>query len=49
MIEPLTKAKIYDIDNPVDEKFFNIKRRPEVGRILCVGWINERKNTLGSV
>ena len=49
MIEPLTKAKIYDIDNPVDERFFKIERRPEPGRILCVGWVNERKNTLGSI
>ncbi|MBN2589423.1 MAG: glycosyltransferase family 4 protein [Sedimentisphaerales bacterium] len=49
MIEPLTNAKIYDIDNPVDERFFNIERKPEQGRILCVGWVNERKNTLGSV
>ena len=49
MVEPLTKAKIYDIDNPVDERFFKINREPEHGRILCVGWINERKNTLGSV
>ena len=49
MIEPQTNASIYDIDNPVDERFFNITRRPEPGRILCVGWINDRKNTLGSV
>lgn len=49
MIEPQTKAQIYDIDNPVDERFFQIERRTEPGRILCVGWINERKNTLGSV
>jgi glycosyltransferase involved in cell wall biosynthesis len=49
MIEPLTKAKIYDIDNPVDERFYKIERRTESGRILCVGWINERKNTLGAV
>jgi glycosyltransferase involved in cell wall biosynthesis len=49
MIEPQTNAHIYDIDNPVDERFFQIERRPEPGRILCVGWINERKNTLGSV
>lgn len=49
LIEPLTSAKIYDIDNPVDERFFNIERKPEQGRILCVGWVNERKNTLGSV
>lgn len=49
MIEPLTKARIYDIDNPVDDRFFQIVRQAEPGRILCVGWINERKNTLGSV
>jgi len=49
MIEPLTAATIYDIDNPVDERFFEIPRRPENGRILCVGWINERKNTLNAV
>jgi glycosyltransferase involved in cell wall biosynthesis len=49
MIEPLTRASIYDIDNPVDERFFEIVRQAEPGRILCVGWINERKNTLGSV
>jgi len=49
MIEPLTHACIYDIDNPVDERFFEIERRPEAGRILCVGWVNERKNTLGSL
>ena len=49
MIEPLNSANIYDIDNPVDERFFKIESRPEPGRILCSGWINERKNTLGSV
>lgn len=49
MIEPLTKANIYDIDNPIDESFFNLNKEKEHGRILCVGWINERKNTLGSV
>ncbi len=49
MIEPQTCARIYDIDNPVDEQFFKIAYRPEPGRILCVGWISERKNTLGAV
>jgi glycosyltransferase involved in cell wall biosynthesis len=49
MIESQTSADIYDIDNPVDEKFFQIARQPEPGRILCVGWINSRKNTLGAV
>src|SRR3990170_1406301 len=49
MIEPHTSATIYDIDNPVDELFFNIKRKEQLGRILCVGWISERKNTIASV
>jgi glycosyltransferase involved in cell wall biosynthesis len=49
MVEPLTRARIHSIDNPVDERFFAVTRRPEPGRILCVGWINERKNTLGAV
>lgn len=49
MIEPMTKAHVYNIDNPVDERFFNVDRRPKPGRILTVGWISDRKNTLGSV
>ncbi len=49
MIEAQTHAMIHDIDNPIDERFFRIERRAEPGRILCVGWIRERKNTLGSV
>jgi len=49
MIEQQTDANIYDIDNPVDERFFKIERRPESFRILCVGWISERKNTLAAV
>jgi glycosyltransferase involved in cell wall biosynthesis len=49
MVEPLTSANIYDIPNPVDERFFKIACRPEAGRILCVGWVNERKNTIGAV
>lgn len=49
MIEPQTKARIYDIDNPCDERFFNVNYTPQPGRVLCVGWINHRKNTLGSL
>jgi len=49
IIKPQTKAQIYDIDNPVDDRYFNVLRCEEPGRVLCVGWINERKNTLGSV
>jgi len=49
MIASQTSATIYDIDNPVDQRYFSITRQPEPERILCVGWISERKNTLGSV
>lgn len=49
MIAPRTRARIHDIDNPLDERFFEVERREEPGRILFVGWVNERKNTLGAV
>ena len=49
MLEPLTRAAIHDIDNPIDERFFRIEHAPEAGRVLCVGWISHRKNTLGAV
>jgi len=48
-IEPMTHATIHDIDNPVDERFFAIIPAPREQRILCVGWLNERKNTLGAI
>ena len=49
MIEPLTVAAIHDIDNPVDERFFAVNPAPQGLRVLCVGWLNERKNTLGAI
>ena len=42
-------ASIYSIDNPVDERFFSVKHSENSGRVLVLGWINERKNTLGAV
>src|SRR6185312_11247778 len=48
-IRPYTDATIHEIDNPVDPDFFAVERKAEAGRVLCVGWINARKNTLGSV
>ncbi len=48
-IEPLTDATIYDVDNPVDPCFFDIPPQPLHGRVLCVGWLNERKNSLGAI
>ncbi len=49
MVEPLTGAAIYDIDNPVDERFFSVGRSPQPGRVLCVGWLSERKNPIAAV
>lgn len=50
MIQPFAPhADIYDIDNPVDDSYFDIKKKEDNGRILLLGWINERKNTLGAV
>ncbi len=49
MIEALTDATIHDIDNPVDERFFAVNPIPQGRRVLCVGWLNERKNTLGAI
>jgi glycosyltransferase involved in cell wall biosynthesis len=48
-IEPLTESAIHDIDILVDSRFFSLLRREEHGRVLCVGWITPRKNTLMSV
>lgn len=48
-IRPLTNAMIHEIDKPVDLSFFSVNRNEEPGRVLCVGWINPRKNTLMSV
>lgn len=48
-LAPHTRATIYDIANPIEERFFHIPRKVDPGRILCVGWVSERKNTHGSV
>ena len=49
MIQPLTAAAIHDIANPVDERFFAVTPSPQGSRVLCVGWLSERKNTLGAI
>ncbi|MBI1194393.1 MAG: glycosyltransferase [Gammaproteobacteria bacterium] len=50
MIRKLTHAIIHPIDNPLDLRFFETPRQAAlVRRILCVGWVSERKNTLGSI
>ena len=50
MIRKLTQATIHPIDNPLDLRFFQTPRQAAaLRRVLCVGWISERKNTLGSI
>ena len=41
-----TDARFYTIENPVDDRFFQIEDRQEEGRILTVGSIEPRKGTL---
>jgi len=48
-VEPLTQARIFDIDNPIDPRFYQIQRQEEKGRILSVGMISEGKNTLATI
>ncbi|MCK4851763.1 MAG: glycosyltransferase family 4 protein [Candidatus Omnitrophica bacterium] len=48
-IEPLTRARIYDIDNAISRAFFDIPRAEITGRVFSAGWISRRKNTLGIV
>lgn len=46
------KATIHEIDNPVDDRYFTVgpdREDEENRRVLILGWINERKNTLGAV
>lgn len=49
-IQSCTAARIFEIDNPLDERFFDLPNtRESEARVLCVGWISPRKNTLMSV
>jgi glycosyltransferase involved in cell wall biosynthesis len=48
-LRPHTTSVIEEIENPVDSRFFEVIRREEAGRVLCVGWVSPRKNTLGSL
>lgn len=41
-----TQARLYSIENPIDDKYFEIKNREVQGRILFIGHISERKNIL---
>jgi L-malate glycosyltransferase len=47
MVSPLTKAKIYVIENPVCENYFQIKDNERCNTIFFAGAIINRKNILG--
>lgn len=42
-----TQARLYSIENPIDDKYFEIKNQEVPGRILCIANISARKNILG--
>ncbi len=46
MIEEYTAAKMYFIDNPVDETFFQLENKTVDNRLLFVGMIRSRKGIL---
>ena len=43
----IARGVIHDIDNPISEEFFGLRRAEVPGRILSAAWISRRKNTLG--
>ena len=45
-IEAKTAAKIVDIDNAIDEKYFSLPHDEIKGRIFFAGWLNARKNPI---
>ena len=45
-ITPLTRARIFDIDNPIDPACFEVRRSEVSGRVFFAGWISHRKNPL---
>ena len=48
-IRPLTRATIYEIDNPIDPACFTVPRHEVAGRVFYAGWVSPRKNALGLV
>ena len=48
-LKGIARGRIYDIDNPVDGKFFAVKRSELAGTVFCAALISPRKNTLALV
>lgn len=47
--EKVKGRKIWRIDNPVEDSFFELKRRARPGRVLCCGRVIPRKNIVGLI
>lgn len=45
----IAKGAIYDIDNPISEKFFSIKRQEQKSVVFSASVISKRKNTLALI
>jgi glycosyltransferase involved in cell wall biosynthesis len=43
------RQKIWRIDNPIADSFFDIHREPESGRIFCCSRVVPRKNVIGLI
>lgn len=46
---PMKHARLHDIENPVEDRFFEIPDGEFTPTVLVVGGLHERKNTLGVV
>jgi glycosyltransferase involved in cell wall biosynthesis len=46
-LSPLVGGRIHDIDNPISEVFFDVKRRDTEPIVFSAGAVCARKNTLG--
>lgn len=51
LLEEELTGQIHHIDNPIDETLFNylVNDSPRIDRLMCVGVVGERKNTLGVI
>ena len=47
VLPDMKARKVWRIDNPIADSFFEVARAPEAGRIFCCGRIMPRKNIIG--
>ena len=46
VIAPYTRARLYDVENPVHDDLFDLEPAPQPSQVLMVGSIQKRKGTL---